>query len=124
MTTRHLEATIVQDDDLTLVLTVRDLDGDRVDLTGPPECVNLVGTVEITPKALAQLVDTVNAYRAALVELREFVDQGDVVAGAMERDAPKVRGRRQRQAVLDRAAGWRAAGDLARTRLARVERAL
>lgn len=61
MSDRHLTAAIVQADDLTLVLQVFDLDGRPVDVGDVEEAW---ATVEITPQALAQLVDAANAGRA------------------------------------------------------------
>lgn len=120
MSDRHLTASIADPGDgEPLALLIVDEHDDVVDPSAGVE--GMTGTVEVTPLALAQLVDAVSAGRRALTELAELCDQLDLIGGAMEVEGPKAYGGRRRRAILNKASAYRQAADLARVRLRRVD---
>ena len=120
MSERHLIASVaLVDDRLKLTVTEPYL-GNPVDPTSDqPE--GSAGTVELSLTLLTQLIDQCNAGRVAVTELGELAGQLDMIAGAMEADAPKAARGRRRRAILSRAAAYRQAADLTRVRMRRVD---
>jgi hypothetical protein len=105
--------------DGTLSLIVTGFDHHAIDLDRVAiEPESLYGTVEVTPKLLAQLVKLANGG----VELSQLVDQLGRMTANVEGNARGAAGRRRRQILEARAQGIALAAEAAKARLDRVQR--